>query len=67
MIIAKDLKTGGGGQGSVLNIDPTGEQKELQNKSYIVLGASSKIGSVFSKFKKKIKFCIKKIIQIKKI
>ena len=29
MIIAKDLKSGGGGQGSVLNIDPTGEQKRV--------------------------------------
>ncbi len=29
MIIAKDLKNGGGGKGSVLNIDPTGEQKRV--------------------------------------
>jgi dTDP-4-dehydrorhamnose reductase len=36
----------------------------LQNKSYIVLGASSKIGSVFySKFKKKIKFASKNLSQ----
>ena len=26
MIIATDLKNGGGGKGSVLKIDPTGEQ-----------------------------------------
>ncbi len=39
----------------------------MQNKSYIVLGASSKIGSVFySKFKKKIKFASKKSFKSKK-
>ena len=29
MIIAKDLKSVGGGKGSVLNIDPTGEQQRV--------------------------------------
>ena len=39
----------------------------MQNNSYIVLGASSKIGSVFySKFKKKIKFASKKSFKSKK-
>jgi dTDP-4-dehydrorhamnose reductase len=39
----------------------------LQSKSYIVLGASSKIGSIFySKFKKKIKFASKKTFKSKK-
>jgi len=29
MIVAKNLSSGGGGKGSVLSIDPTGEQKRV--------------------------------------
>ena len=47
MIIAKDLKTGGGGQGSVLNIDPTGNKKRLRQKVILFLGHQVKLEVFF--------------------